>query len=103
MFQSHVTRAGLALLPLRLVIGFGFAAHGYAKLHRGPEKFATILAAIGVPQPHLTAWVTSLLEFFGGNAMMAGAFVAPLTVPLTVIMLTHCLQFTSDTDFRRSS
>jgi hypothetical protein len=26
-------------LPLRLVIGFGFAAHGYAKLSRGPENF----------------------------------------------------------------
>ncbi|MDT8066638.1 MAG: DoxX family protein [Terriglobia bacterium] len=88
MFHSHVTRTRLALLPLRLVIGFGFAAHGFAKLHRGPERFANILAAIGVPQPHLTAWVTSLVEFFGGIAMMAGAFVALLTVPFTVIMLT---------------
>src|SRR5512138_1966859 len=49
------------LLPLRLMVGFGFAAHGYAKLSRGPENFATILAAIGVPQPHLAAWLTSLL------------------------------------------
>jgi len=32
-----------ALLPLRLIIGFGFAAHGYAKLNRGPENFAAIL------------------------------------------------------------
>ena len=29
-----------ALVPLRLVVGFGFAAHGYAKLARGPESFA---------------------------------------------------------------
>jgi putative oxidoreductase len=88
MLASQTARRGWALLPLRLVIGFGFAAHGYAKLHRGPDKFAAILASIGVPQPHLTAWVTALLEFFGGISLMAGAFVLPLTVPLAVIMLT---------------
>ena len=32
-----------ALLPSRLVIGFGFGAHGYAKVARGPEQFARIL------------------------------------------------------------
>ena len=79
---------GWALVPLRLVIGFGFAAHGYAKLSRGPENFATILAAIGVPQPHVMAWATSLLEFVGGLAVMAGVFVVPLTLPLAAIMLT---------------
>ena len=79
---------GWALVPLRLVIGFGFAAHGYAKLSRGPENFATILAALGVPQPHVMAWATSLLEFVGGLAVMAGVFVVPLTLPLAAIMLT---------------
>ena len=70
------------------MIGFGFAAHGYAKLSRGPESFAAILAAIGVPQPHLTAWVTSLIELVGGIGLMAGAFVALLSVPLAAVMLT---------------
>lgn len=77
-----------ALLPIRLIIGFGFAAHGYAKLSRGPENFAGILASIGVPAPHLTAWVTSLLEFVGGVSVMAGAFVVPLSLPLAAVMLT---------------
>lgn len=45
-----------ALLPLRLIIGFGFTAHGYAKLSRGPEGFANILQSLGVPAPGLTAW-----------------------------------------------
>jgi putative oxidoreductase len=77
-----------ALFPLRLMIGFGFAAHGYAKLSRGPENFAAILTTIGVPLPHLTAWVTSLLEFIGGVSVMAGAFVLPLSLPLAIVMLT---------------
>ncbi len=79
---------GLALLPLRLAIGFGFAAHGYAKLSRGPDTFATILAAIGVPQPHITAWITCLIEFAGGISVMLGAFVLPISVPLAAVMLT---------------
>lgn len=77
-----------ALLPLRLIIGFGFAAHGYAKLSRGPDKFAIVLESIGVPLPHVMAWITTLLEFVGGLSVMAGAFVVPLTLPLTVVMTT---------------
>ena len=92
MPQPNLPRAGWALLPLRLMVGFGFAAHGYAKLHRGPGKFAVILSSIGVPHPHLMAWVTAVLEFAGGICMMAGAFVLPLSAPLAVIMLTALLK-----------
>lgn len=77
-----------SLVPLRLMVGFGFAAHGYAKLARGPEHFATILGALGVPAPHLTAWVTALLELAGGIAVMAGLFVPFIAVPLAGIMGT---------------
>ena len=77
-----------ALLPLRLMIGFGFAAHGYAKLSRGPDGFAGILAAMGIPAPGPMAWLTSLLEFLGGISLMLGAAVVPLSVPLAAIMAT---------------
>jgi putative oxidoreductase len=60
--QNRLAQQGWTMLPLRLMIGFGFAAHGYAKLSRGPGNFATILAAIGVPMPHLMAWITCLIE-----------------------------------------
>ena len=76
------------ILPLRLVIGFGFAAHGYAKLSRGPANFGKILQGMGVPQPYLVAWITSLFEFIGGVSIIAGAFVALLALPLSLIMLT---------------
>jgi putative oxidoreductase len=69
------------------VIGFGFAATGTEAQSR-PENIATILAAIGVPQPHVMAWATSLLEYVGGLAVMAGLFVVPLTLPLAAVMLT---------------
>lgn len=76
------------IVPLRLIVGFGFAAHGYAKLSRGPANFATILQSMGVPHPGLMAWLTSLLELIGGVSVMVGGFVVPLALPLSVIMLT---------------
>jgi len=75
------------LLPIRLIIGFGFMAHGFAKLSRGPEGFARILQTVGVPAPSLAAWTTALVEFFGGLAIIAGAFVAFVSIPLIVVML----------------
>lgn len=75
------------MLPLRFVIGFGFMAHGYAKLSRGPDGFAKILQTIGVPAPGLVAWLTALTEFSGGLAIIAGAFVTSISIPLAIIML----------------
>ncbi len=77
-----------ALLPLRLLVGYGFVAHGYAKLARGPAAFAAILTAMGIPAPLPVAWATSLLELMGGLAVMLGAAVAPVSVPLIVVMAT---------------
>lgn len=85
---THVNYSGWALVPLRLMVGFGFAAHGYAKLSRGPDNFASLLTSLGVPQPQLMAWITTLLELLGGISIMAGAFVTLLSLPLAVVMLT---------------
>src|SRR5215471_16567737 len=76
-----------APLPLRLVIGYGFMAHGWAKLSRGPEGFARLLAQIGAPLPEVTAWVSTLIEILGGLAILAGAFVVVVSFPLIVMML----------------
>jgi putative oxidoreductase len=76
-----------APLPLRLVIGYGFIDHGWAKLSRGPAQFAQLLDQIGAPMPELTAWVSTLIEILGGLAILAGAFVAVVSVPLIVMML----------------
>jgi putative oxidoreductase len=83
--MSPLTRWGL--LPLRLVVGFGFLAHGWAKLSRGPAGFARLLAQIGIPFPHANAWMVTLIEIGGGLALIAGALVAVVTVPLVVSML----------------
>src|SRR5580704_4772854 len=38
-----------APLPLRLIVGYGFIEHGFAKLSRGLDAFPVILQAHGVP------------------------------------------------------
>lgn len=76
-----------APIPLRLIIGFGFMEHGFAKLSNGPEVFAGILHALGVPAPHFMAWLSILVELIGGLAILLGAFVSLVTVPLAALLL----------------
>jgi putative oxidoreductase len=60
--------------------------HGVAKVYRGPEAFAAILHAIGVPAPHLMAWLTVLTELIGGLAVFLGAFVPVVSLPLAGLL-----------------
>jgi putative oxidoreductase len=73
---SRFPIARWAPIPLRLIVGYGFMEHGFAKLARCSDAFATILHAIGVPGPHFMAWSTILIEVLGGLAVILGAFVA---------------------------
>jgi putative oxidoreductase len=79
--------ARYAPLPLRLIVGYGFMAHGYAKLMKGPDVFVAIVHAMGVPEPFFMAWLTILVELFGGFAVLLGAFVVPLSVPMAAVLL----------------
>lgn len=73
---------------LRLVVGYGFLMHGYAKLARGPEGFAGVLTTLGVPLPGLLAWLTTLVELIGGFAILIGAFVPIAAIPMAIVLLT---------------
>jgi putative oxidoreductase len=83
---GQITAAWWAV-PLRLVVGYGFIAHGYAKLSRGPSGFAAILQALDVPVPDVMAWATILIELVGGVAVVLGAFVWIASIPLAVVLL----------------
>ena len=76
-----------APIPLRLIVGFGFMEHGFAKLSKGPEAFAGILQALAVPAPHLMAWLTVLIELIGGLAVLLGAFVSLVSLPMAALLL----------------
>jgi putative oxidoreductase len=72
---------------LRLIIGYGSMAHGWAKLSRGPAGFEKLLTVLGVPFPHLTSWVVPFVEVLGGAAILAGVFVSMAAIPLIISML----------------
>ena len=87
----RVKLAEFALVPLRLVVGYGFMAHGYAKLARGPANFIHILGALGVPVPGLMGWLTIATELIGGFAVLIGAFVMLVSGPLAAILVVAAL------------
>ena|SRR5256885_4455804 len=76
-----------APIPLRLIVGLGFMEHGFAKLSKGPDAFAGILQALAVPAPHFMAWASILTELLGGLAILLGAFVSLVSVPMAALLL----------------
>jgi putative oxidoreductase len=78
-------------IPLRLIVGYGFVEHGYAKLARGPQFFIDILSALGVPVPSLSAWATILVEVFGGLAVLVGLFIPLASIPMIAVLLVAIL------------
>ncbi len=83
---SHARQSWYAI-PLRLIVGYGFMEHGCAKIARGPEKYASIPHALGMPAPDVLAWVTILVELFGGLAVFLGAFIPLVSIPMAVLLL----------------
>jgi len=78
---------GFFALPLRLIVGYGFLAHGYAKLARGPDVFIGVLHAIGVPFAFFLGWATIIIELAGGLLVLLGAFVPLASAPMIVVLL----------------
>src|ERR1700745_273026 len=76
-----------APVPLRLIVGYGFIEHGFAKLARGVDAFPTILLALGVPAPHLMGWLTILVEILGGLAVLLGALVPLASILMAAVLL----------------
>ena len=84
MYKNYQSTAPLFL---RLIIGFGYMAHGWVKLSRGPAGFEKLLIYTGVPFPHITSWLVPFIELFGGLAILLGAFVTLISIPLIITQL----------------
>jgi putative oxidoreductase len=76
-----------APLFLRLAIGSGFLAHGWAKLSRGPAGLEKLLHVLHIPFASLMAYVLPYIELIGGLAVLLGLFVSIVSVPLIITML----------------
>jgi putative oxidoreductase len=76
-----------APIPLRLIVGYGFMEHGFAKLARGLDAFPMILQALGVPAPHFMGLLTISVEVLGGLAVLLGALVPLASIPMAAVLL----------------
>jgi putative oxidoreductase len=74
-------------IPLRLIVGFGFMQHGYAKLVRGPEDFINVLHAMAIPGSFLLGWATIVVEILGGLSILLGALIPLATMPMVIVLL----------------
>ena len=86
----------MAWLLLRLVVGITFVMHGSQKLFgafNGPgvQGFAGFLGSLGVPAPILFSWIVSLVEFFGGLALILGIFTRLFALLISVDMTVALL------------
>ena len=81
-------RLDIALLVLRLVLAAVFITHGYAKLfHMGFAGVTGFFTTLGVPLSGIAGPFIALLEFFGGIAILFGAFTRVIAFLLACDML----------------
>ncbi|HLC50334.1 MAG TPA: DoxX family protein [Candidatus Nanoarchaeia archaeon] len=78
-----------ALALLRVVLGVLFTYHGYVKLFvpGGFKGTVAFFLAIGLPVPAYTALLVSVVEFFGGLALIVGLLTRWTSALLFVEML----------------
>jgi len=79
---------GWGVLPLRLVLGLVFVAHGAQKLFGfGLAGTAGFLGSLGVPLPTVAAAGLITVELLGGVALILGAWTRIVAALLAADML----------------
>jgi putative oxidoreductase len=91
--DATTSRAGDAgLLILRVFAGLALAlAHGMGKIPP-QDGFVGMLGGLGIPAPHLAAWLSGIAEFGGGILLALGLLTRPAAL-LIVINLAVALVF----------
>lgn len=82
----------ISALPLRLIAGIIFTAHGAQKLFAwfggyGLEGTGQWMESIGLAPGYTMALLAGSAEFFGGLLLIAGLFTRPTALVLVITML----------------
>ena len=78
------------LLIVRIIVGIIFVAHGLDKFNMGMDAVAGFFESINIPAPMLMAWLVTLIETFGGIALIIG-FGTELAAGLLVLVMIGAL------------
>lgn len=86
------TEQSFAALPLRLIAGVIFSAHGAQKLFAwfggyGLEGTGQWMESIGLAPGYLMALMAGSAEFFGGLLLFVGLLTRPTSLVLAITML----------------
>ena len=86
------TEQTLTALPLRLISGLIFSAHGTQKLFSwfggyGLEGTGQFMASLGLEPGYLMALLAGSAEFFGGLALVIGLLVRPASAVIAFTMV----------------
>lgn len=65
------------LVILRVFIGAALLTHGWGKMFGGLEPFTGFVASLGVPAPHVMAFLAAFAECFGSMFLIAGLLTRP--------------------------
>ncbi|MGE4487927.1 MAG: DoxX family protein [Kiritimatiellales bacterium] len=69
--------ANIGILILRVFIGAAMMTHGCTKLFGGMEKFTGFVTSLGVPAPHIMAWLAAGSESLGALLLLIGLLTRP--------------------------
>jgi putative oxidoreductase len=91
-----------AMLIMRAALGVGFVAHGGQKLFgwfggNGIAGTTAFFRAVGIPSPHVFAYVAGIAEFFGGIAIGLGfgTIVAAAGLLAEMLIATATVSFSA--------
>jgi uncharacterized membrane protein YphA (DoxX/SURF4 family) len=89
------SKINTGLLLMRLIIGIIFFLHGIMKFNMGINMTAAFFEQAMIPAPLLAAWIVTLLETFGGLALILGvatrvtALLLITTMVVSIFVLLH--------------
>lgn len=69
--------SNVGLFILRVFIGGALLTHGWGKMFGGLEQFTGFVASLGVPVPHVMAFLAAFAESFGAILLAVGLLARP--------------------------
>ena len=69
--------ANIGILLLRVFTGVALMTHGIAKMAGGLEQFTGFVTSLGVPAPHVMAFLATFAESFGAAFLALGLLTRP--------------------------